>query len=360
MNSRWLYVLLVFVPLALGAELLHLPTLIVFGLAAAGLIPLAGLIGKATEELAHQLGPTIGGLLNATFGNAAELIIGALAVQHGLLTLVKASLTGSIISNLLLVLGLSLLAGGLKHGEQKFNAQRAGLDAAMMILALVGLYLPAVFSATVRDSFIIEELSVLVAIVLLLTYIAYLAYTVFLRGKRTKGVPEQKTRESHSEKSNGEEGWSIRKGLLVLAASIAGTAIVSELLVGGVETVREQLGWTEFFVGVIIVPIVGNAAEHLSALQFARRNQIDGTLAIVSGSGTQIALLVAPLLVFLSLLLGQPMNLIFEPMELVVLGLATAIFAFINLDGESNWLEGVQLVAVFLMAAVTFFFLPTG
>lgn len=357
---RWFYILLLAVPLAVGADLVHLPPLIVFVLAALGILPLAGIIGMATEELAKRLGPRIGGLLNATFGNAAELIISALAVNQGLLTLVKASLTGSIIANTLFVLGVSLVSGGLRHGKQKFDAQHASVNAAMMMLAVIGLYLPAFFTLTVKNSTIIEELSILVAIVLILTYFAYLAYTVFGRGRPAQSDMETPdTARARAEQEEGGASWSVRKGIAVLAASIVGTAIVSDVLVGAVEPVTQQLGWTEFFVGVIIVPFVGNAAENYSALRFALANRLEGTLSIVAGSGMQLALLVAPLLVFLSLLVGHPMNLIFAPLELLILGIATGIFAYINLDGESNWLEGIQLLAIFLMAAVTFFFLPS-
>jgi Ca2+:H+ antiporter len=353
---RWQYAMLVFVPLAVGGRLLGAPALAVFLCAAAGLIPLAALIGRSTEELAHQLGPRYGGLLNATFGNAAELIITILAVREGLLTLVKASITGSIIGNTLLVLGGALLAGGLRNGVQRYDARTASLNSAMMILAVAGLYLPATVALTVREVMQLEVVSLLVAGVLLLTYVAYLIFT-FQRGAGERGAP---VAGPVLEAVSPEEGpgWSRRKALVVLGLATVGAAVVSEALVGTVEPVTHQLGWSEFFVGVIVVALVGNAAEHFSAVQFAWRNHPDVTLAITADSSTQVALFVAPVVVFLSIPLGHPMDLVFVPLELAILGLTTAIFAYICLDGESNWLEGIQLLSLYLMAAAAFYFLP--
>lgn len=347
---RWLYPCLALSPAALLARLLNVPDVLVFALAAASLIPLAGLIGKATEELAHHLGPRAGGLLNATFGNAAELIITAFAIHRGLLALAKASITGSIIGNTLLVLGAALLAGGGRHGLQKYDSRAASLNAAMMILAVAGLYLPATFAASVQNHVIIEELSLLVAGVLLITYLAYLVYTVLQGHPRSRGAPAAPAAEPPA--------WSTALALAVLAAATVGAAVSSEVLVGAVEPVTAQLGWSEFFVGVIVVALVGNAAEHFSAIQMAWQDRLDVTLAIAAGSSTQIVLFVAPVLVFLSVLVGHPMDLIFTPLELTILGLAAAIFAYICLDGESNWLEGVQLLSLYLIAAFAFFFLP--
>ena len=366
---RWSYALLLLVPAALAAKLLSLPVVLVFVLSATGILPLAALIGKATDELAHQLGPRSGGLLNATFGNAAELIITSFAVRDGLLTLVKASITGSIIGNTLLVLGTSLLAGGARHGRQHYDPQGTSLNAAMMILAVAGLYLPATFASVVREQPVIEELSGFVAGVLLLTYVAYLLYAVFLgqpsgvRSKATTSRVEATAdpragREAGGESWSGEGAWGRGKALGVLAGATVGTAISSEILVGSVEPVTRQLGWSEFFVGVIFVPIIGNAAEEYSAVLMAWRNRLNVSLGIAAGASTQIALFVAPVLVFLSFALGHPMDLVFTPLELVILGLATALFAYISLDGESNWLEGVQLLAIYLMAGSAFFFLP--
>lgn len=347
---RWFYALLVLAPIALAAQLLGAAPPVVFGLSTLSLVPLAGLIGKATEELAHHFGPRLGGLLNATFGNAAELIITIAAIHDGLLTLVKASITGSIIGNTLLVLGASLFVGGLKHRrQQSYDPRDASMNAAMMILAIAALYLPAVFGDTVHESLIIEEVSLLVAAVLLLVYGAYLIYTLATAPESSDLLPEDEP---------AIPNWSIQRSLVVLAAATAGAAVAAELLVSTIEPVTKQFGWSEFFVGVIIIPIVGNAAEHFSAVQMAWRDRLDVTLGIAAGSSTQIALLVAPLLVFISLLMGHPMNLIFHPLELTLLGLSTAIFAYISIDGKSNWLEGVQLMAIYLIAGFVFFFLP--
>lgn len=353
---RWFFAPVVLVPLAVVAEVLHWPAVFVFGLSALALIPLAGAIGEATEMLAHHLGPRYGGLLNATFGNAAELIITILALREGLLTLVKASITGSIIGNTLLVLGLAVAAGGWRNGLMRFDPRETSRHSANMILAMAGLYLPAVFAFTVSDWFVIEEVSVLVAVVLLLTYLAYL--WVSLRESEAVATSNNTVANHATPVSQAREGavWSTRLSLIVLGVATAGAAVSSEILVGSVSAVTHQLGWTEFFVGVILVPIIGNAAEHFSAVRFAWRGQVDASLAIAAGSSTQIALFVAPLLVFLSIPLGNPMNLLFAPLELAILGLTAAIFAYISVDGEVHWLEGVQLLAVYLIAAVSFFF----
>ena len=364
---RWLYGLLVFGFLAVVGRLLGAPPVLVFAAACLGLVPLAGLIGHATGQVALHLGAQYGGLLNATFGNAAELIITLLALRQGFFTLVKASITGSIVGNTLLVLGLALLAGGIRHGLLKFDMRLASLNAALMILAVAGLLLPALFSTLVPDSARVEELSILVAVVLLLSYGAYLVFV--LRGTG----PFLKNRDGSSElaapwfaKAEGEDEvvsesaeWSVRR-LLTLASATVGTAIVSEVLVDAVEPVTLQFGWTELFVGVILIPIVGNAAENWAAVRAAWRNHVDLTLGITAGSSTQIPLFVAPVLIFASLPMGRPMTLVFEPLELMVLALSTAIFAYVSLDGESHWLEGVLLLALYLMTAAVFFLDPVG
>lgn len=353
---RWFYLLLAFVPLALVARRSSLPPLIVFTAATIGLVPLAGLIGEATEQLAEHIGGRLGGLLNATFGNAAELIITSFAIHSGLLTLAKASITGSIIGNTLLVLGLSLLAGGLNRGQQKFDPRETSINAAMMILAIAGLYLPAVFALYGPGGEIIEELSLIVAGVLIATYLAYLVYTVVQAPADAR--PSSETSDVADAGSAPLARWGLRTSLLVLAGATAGAALASELLVGAVEPVVQQLGWSEFFIGVIVVAIVGNAAEHFSAVQMAMKGRLEITFGIAAGSSTQVALFVAPVLVFLSLVLGHPMTLIFTPLELVILGLSTAIFAYLSIDGETNWMEGVQLLAIYVIAACAFFLLP--
>jgi Ca2+:H+ antiporter len=355
---RWLYALVVFAPVAVIARVLGAPPLLVFVAACIGLVPLAGLIGHATGQVALHLGAQFGGLLNATFGNAAELIITLLALRQGLFTLVKASITGSIVGNTLLVLGLALFAGGVRHGLLIYNVRLASLNCALMILAVAGLVLPAMFATFVPDAARIEELSLLVAVILLLSYGGYLVFV--LRGTRPfRRTEEQPETPGVIEQERGEPPeWSLARGLLTLAGATVGTAIVSESLVGAVEPVTRQLGWTELFVGVILVPIVGNAAENWAAVRAAWRNHVDLTLGITAGSSTQIPLFVAPVLILASLAIGQPMTLVFEPLELMVLALSTAIFAYISLDGESHWLEGVLLLALYLMTAAVFFLDP--
>src|SRR5579859_8037633 len=360
---RWLYALLVFALVALVGRLAGWPAPLVFAAACLGLVPLAGLIGHATAQLALHLGAQYGGLLNATFGNAAELIITLLALRQGLFILVKASITGSIVGNTLLVLGLALLAGGFRNGLLRFDVRLASLNAALMILAVAGLLLPALFSTLVPDRARVEELSILVACVLLLSYGAYLVFV--LRGAGPFLSRGAEASDLWFAKPEGEKvriaepaAWSLRRGLLTLAGATVGTALVSEALVNAVDPVTRQFGWTELFVGVILIPIVGNAAENWAAVRAAWHNKVDLTLGITAGSSTQIPLFVAPVLIFASLALGQPMTLVFEPLELMVLALSTAIFAYVSLDGESHWLEGVLLLALYLMTAVVFFLDP--
>lgn len=341
----WLYALMIFAVLALVGDVLGAPSILVFASACLGLIPLAGLIGHATGQLALRLGPQWGGLLNATFGNAAELIITILALQEGLFVLVKASITGSIIGNTLLVLGTALLVGGARNGLLKFDVRVQGLASSLMILAVAGLLLPAAFGSLVPDATRLEELSVVVALILLASYVAYLVY--LLRSpSAAHAAPEEKAE------------WSLQRGLLALLGATAGTAIVSDVLVNSVTPVTTQLGWTELFLGVIIIPIVGNAAENWAAVRAAFRNNLDLTLSITSGSSTQIPLFVTPVLILVSLVVARPMTLVFQPLELLVLGLSTAISAYIILDGESHWLEGVLLLALYLMTATVFFLDP--
>ena len=341
--------LVVGLPIAIASRLLHGPEWVTLVASALSLLPLAGWIGRATEHAAARMGPGIGGLLNATFGNAAELIIAIFALRRGLIDLVKASLTGSIIGNTLLILGLSAFVGGVKHGSQKFAIRPAGRHAAMMILALSAMALPAVFATIEQDAFVREEVSIGVSILLLLTYAAYIYFSYFSRQRDELDAPHAP--------EGGAHAWSLRKSLLVLSAAVAGTAVASEMLVHAVEPVSREAGISQTFLGLILIPIVGNAAEHYSAIVFAARNKMDLALSVAANSSTQIAVFVAPLLVLISLFF-QPMDLIFKPIELVTLFASSAIFAYISLDGESNWLEGVQLLSLYLIAGVAFFFLP--
>ncbi len=321
---------------------LALPDLLIAGLAGLGLVPMAALIGRATEELTHYMGPRLGGLLNATFGNAAELIIAFAALREGLPTLVKASITGSIIGNSLLILGISLITGGLRWRTLSFDPREAGRHSALMLLAVAALLFPAVFAFT-NPGASLEPLSDLLALVLLAAYAAYLLFIL------TERLPQAHNGAAPSQ-------WPLRTAVLALCLSTALTVLFSELLVSRVEAIIHQLSLSELFVGVMLIPLLGNVAEHFSAVQFAHRGKLDVTLAIAAGSSTQIALFVAPALVLGGLVIGQPLTLLFHPLEIAVLVGSVAIFSFICLDGESNWLEGVMLLGLYIMAGVAFFF----
>jgi Ca2+:H+ antiporter len=348
---RALNLLLLGLPVAIAARLLHAPDWVTLAASAISLLPLAGWIGRATEHAAARMGPGLGGLLNATFGNAAELIIAIFALRRGLVDLVKASLTGSIIGNTLLILGLSAFVGGIRHGTQKFSVKPTGRHAAMMILAVSAMALPAVFATIEGDAFVREEVSIGVSVLLLATYAAYVYFSYFSRQRDDAVLASAPVVEGHG------HAWSLTKSLLVLAAAVAGTAVASEILVHAVEPVSRAAGISQLFLGLILIPIVGNAAEHYSAIVFASRNKMDLALSVAANSSTQIAVFVAPLLVIVSLWI-RPMDLIFQPIELVTLFASSAIFAYISLDGETNWLEGIQLLSLYLIAAVAFFFLP--
>ncbi len=347
----WMYVLLGVGAAALVARVLGLPPILIFVLSAAGLVPMAALIGRSTEDLAQHVGPKFGGLLNATFGNAAELIIGAIALREGLLSLVKASITGSIIGNTLLVLGMSIVLGGMRHGVQTFDAREATRNSTMMLIALASLVTPAAFAAVDPDRVAIEEISVAVALLLLLVYAAYIAFSLTPAGQTVLAE------EVGPHAEEGRQSWSQRTALLVLVGATVATVLLAETLVGTVEAFTHALGWSEFFVGLIVVPLVGNIAEHFSAVQLAGKNKLETSLAIAAGSSTQIALLVAPVLVLLGLAFGHWLTLVFHPLEIVAVGTAAVIFTVVSVDGESNWLEGVQLLTLYVMLAVVFFFL---
>ena len=347
----WRTLLLLAVPASmLLGYVLHAPAVWIFFTACLGVLPLAGYMGEATEHLAHRTGPTIGGLLNATFGNAAELIIAIVALRAGLVELVKASITGSILGNLLLILGLALVAGGLKRRELRFNRVNAGMSAGMLALAVAALVFPALFhSLHPEKAARLEELrmSEAVSVILLATYGCSLLFTLKTHRRLFGG-------EAHP--LDGPV-WGVGKAVLVLAAATVGVAVESELLVHAATEATETLGLSPVFLGLIVIPIIGNAAEHAAAVMLSRKGQIDLGLQIALGSSTQVALLVAPILVFAGLLLGQDMNLVFTPFEVLALGLATVVTAIITLDGESHWFEGVQLLAVYGMVAIGAFFL---
>ena len=346
----WRSLLLVAVPVSVILAWLGQSPVAVFACACLGVLPLAGYMGEATEHLAEKTGPTVGGLLNATFGNAAELIIAIVALRAGLVDLVKASITGSILGNLLLILGLSLLAGGLGRPELKFNRTTAGMSAAMLALAVVGLVFPALFHATHPEgSARADELhmSEWVAAILIATYACSLLFTLRTHRRLFGGEPHPMLGPV----------WGMGKAVAVLALATVGVAVESEILVHATEAVTASLGLGQVFLGLVIIPMIGNAAEHATAVMVARKGQMDLALQIALGSSTQIALLVGPVLVFAGLVLGPGMDLVFSPFEVMALGLSTVVVAILTLDGESHWFEGVQLLAVYAMIGVAAFFI---
>jgi Ca2+:H+ antiporter len=358
-----LFLLLLALPLTLVAQSLGWSPAAIFALAAIGIIPLASYIGVATEDLATHTSPQVGALLNATMGNAAELIITIAALRAGLLELVLASITGSIIGNLLLVLGLSMLVGGIRHGVQNFNKTNASRNAILLVLAVIALVIPSVFSVslgapplTVADAghSPVEALSLGVAIVMLVLY--GLGLFDAARGARLR-------RAQHSPISvtlpKGEtHQWAPRKSIALLTLSTLGVVWMSETLVHVAEAVIASVGISEFFLGIILVPLIGNVAEHLVAVQVAAKNKMDLSTEIAVSSSLQIALFVAPLLVFISLLLGHPMQLVFNQFELLALLAAVGITVLVSNDGESTWLEGAGLLAIYLILGLAFFVLP--
>jgi Ca2+:H+ antiporter len=347
-------ILLVALPFAILAELLHWSPTAVFVLAAIAIIPLAGYIGTATEVLAYHTNPRIGGLLNATLGNAAELIITITAIRAGLLDLVKASITGSILGNLLLVLGMSILLGGVRHGVQTFNRKQAGNNAIMLVLTVVILLIPSLLSHYIGSVEVpgprVEALSLGVASVMVILYVLGLIYNYTV--VESPVVVEEARREVAPKK------WSLQAGIAILVLATVGVAYLSEVLVGSVEPVVSTLGLSEFFIGLIFIPIIGNVAEHIVAVQVALKNKMTLSVEIAIASSLQIALFVAPLLVFISLLIGNPLTLVFNPLELIALIAGVLIAALVSADGESNWLEGAELLAIYIILALTFFLMP--
>src|ERR671936_296805 len=345
-----LNLLLLAAPLAVAAAVWHWSPVALFCASGLAIVPLARLIGVATEVLAGRLGAAAGGLLNATFGNATELIIAIVALQAGLSAVVKASLVGSILSNVLAVLGLAFLLGGLRRKQQRFDRTAASAAGAQLAVAGGALLVPTVLAATAPlKPLALEELSVVAAAALLLAYGAGLLFS--LRTHAHLYTEEQE------EVMHGT-GWRMRRAVVVLLLATVGVAVLSELLVEGVKGVTAGAGWTPMFVGVILVALIGNAAEHASAVTVARRDQMDLSLAIALGSATQIALFVAPVLVLLGLVLQRPMDLLFDPFEVAGVAIAVALVNLVIHDGESTWLEGVQLLVVYLVLAAAFFVHP--
>ncbi|MDP1846297.1 MAG: calcium/proton exchanger [Solirubrobacteraceae bacterium] len=361
-GSGWPYLLVPFIPIAILLELNHAEAAVIFGAAAAGVVPTAALMGRATEELAHRSGPGIGGLLNVTFGNAPEMIIAIFALNAGLQEVVKASIIGSILGNILLVMGAAMLFGGLKRTRQTFNPTAAGVQSSMLLLAAVALVMPTVFQLVsggglpqvgeerVDFGADLETMSLIVAFILLGSYAAGLVFS--LKSHRALFNPT-----SEAEEHLDDEPWSIRTAVLTLAGAGIAVGVMSEILVGSISEASETIGLSEFFVGLIVVAIVGNAAEHWVAIYFAAKDKMDLAVNISIGSSAQIALFVAPVLVLLSFVVGpNPMALVFNGFELGAVFLAIMIANHVTHDGESTWYEGLQLLAVYAVLGVVFFF----
>jgi Ca2+:H+ antiporter len=340
---------------AIGLRLAGANETLTFGLAALAILGLAYILGYATEQLGAVAGPRIGGIMNATVGNIGEVIIGAFLILDGKIEVVHASITGSIIGNLLLVVGASLLIGGLRNGVQRYDAQLTSMNAASLILATIGLIVPATFAFLMGagettgpgdpEFFSIESLTVGVAAVLLLTYAAQ---TWFFLASPDSATPQE---------AEESPAWSWRRSLVVLLAAAAALTVSSEILVETLEPAVEALGVSEFFIGIILIPLIGNLAEHVVGISLAWKNRMDFSLVTSIGSATQIALFAAPLLVLFGLLVGNPLTLVFSPLEVVAVAVAVFIVAYLALDGRSNWVEGLQLMSVYLILAIAFFFL---
>ena len=359
-SDGWPVLLVPFIPIAIILELTHASATAIFLTSAAGVIPTAALMGKATEELATRSGPGIGGFLNVTFGNAPEIIIAFFALQEGLQEVVKASLVGSILGNILLVMGAAMLVGGLKRERQFFDRTAASVQSMTLLLACVALIMPAIFELVIggdlpnptdvaeRFSADLEHLSLGVAIVLMATYVAGLIFSL----KTHKDLFNPVHEDEHA-----GEPWSVRKAVGMLAIAGIAVGVLSEILVGSITEASESIGLSPFFVGVIVVAIVGNAAEHWVAIYFAARNKMDLAVNIAIGSSAQIALFAAPLLVLISFFVGEfPMALVFNGLELGAIVLAVLIANQVTQEGESTWFEGLQLLAVYVVLGVTFFF----
>lgn len=352
-----LNVFLIFIPVPILGSYLHWPPVVIFLSACLGIVPLAGLMGKSTEYLADRIGSSWGALLNATFGNACELIIALAALRAGLIDVVEASITGSIIGNILLVLGGSMLVGGLRYQTQYFNRTAATTSATLLALAAISLTVPAVFHisnshhAPSGDHHSDYNLALAIAVIQLVTYVLSLIFSL----KTHKQLYFSNEGEEKDE-ALGTAGWGVAKSSLVLLVATIGVAVLSEYLVNAVEKSAETLGLSHIFIGVILVAIVGNAAEHSTAILMAYKNKMDLSINIALGSGSQIALFVAPVIVFVGYFTGHPMDLCFSEVELLSIVVSVIILSFVATDGECNWLEGVQLLAVYGILGAAFFF----
>ena len=355
----WPYLLVPLIPIAVALEIGGAPATVIFACSALGIIPTAALMGRATEELAARSGPGIGGLLNVTFGNAPELIIALFALNQGLQEVVKASIVGSILGNILLVLGAAMLAGGIGREKQTFSRTSASVQSTMLMLAAAALLMPAIFelvegqglpspgAESINYDSTVEHLSLAVAIVLIATYVIGLFFS--LKTHRAIFNPEYEEEDTW--------GWSTRTSVIALAVAGLLVGLMSEVLVGSISEASHSIGLSEFFVGVIVVAIVGNAAEHWVAVLVAMKNKMDLAVNIAIGSSAQIALFVAPVLVLASFFMGPyPLALVFNGFELGAILLAILIANYVTQDGESTWFEGVQLLAVYFVFGLAFYF----
>jgi Ca2+:H+ antiporter len=345
------------IPVALILQYTHGSLLWQFVFSCAAVLPVAAWIGHGTEHLAHRLGPTYGALLNATFGNFAEMVIAVIAIRAGLIDVVRASLTGSILGNLLFVAGLAMLMGGWKRESQKFNLLAAEAQGGQLILAVGGMLVPALFFRAAQQAHhpeLIHQVSIGTSVILLISYIAGLYFSFKTHRHR---LNESAIGDTHEEIEQ-HELWSAKKATLVLLGASSLMALVAEGLVHTVHQAGMAWGLNEVFLGFVVLAIVGNAAEHSTAVVLAMRNQMDTALNISMQSSVQIALFVTPALVFLSYSLGHPLDLLFSPFEILAVSLGVAVFAYLIINGESNWYEGVQLLAVYAIIAIALFFLP--
>jgi Ca2+:H+ antiporter len=360
-GDGWPYLLVPFIPLAVVLELVHASATVIFVTSALGVIPTAALMGRSTEELAARSGPGIGGFLNVTFGNAPELIIAFFALNEGLQEVVKASLVGSILGNILLVMGAAMLVGGAKRERQYFDRTAASTQSGMLLLAAVALVMPAIYELVIGGSLPspteasqnfpseLEQMSLAVAVVLLLSYAAGLLFS--LRTHKDLFNP------THGTEDHGGEPWSVRRAVVSLAIAGVAVGVMSEILVGSITEASESIGLSPFFVGIIVVAIVGNAAEHWVAIYFAGRDKMDLSVNIAIGSSAQIALFAAPVLVILSFFIGPfPMALVFNGLELGAIFMAILIANQVTQEGESTWFEGLQLLAVYVVLGLVFYF----
>ncbi len=354
-SHRWLNLLLLFVPVAIILDLLHVSPLLIFITSALAIAPLASVLGEATGNLASSCGPAAGGILSATMGNATEMIIAFFALHAGHINVVKASLSGSIIGNLLLVLGLSLVAGGLRNPVQRFSRTTSSMNSTTLMIAVAALVMPAVFNLTLfgtleHHDMKLQNISLWTSGVLIALYLLNMFFV--FRTHRASFAAQ------HQQQEEGQPGTSRGQAIVSLGLATLLIAGMSEILVDQIAPVTRALGMTELFVGVIVVALVGNAAENSTAIIMARRNRLDVSMSIATGASTQIALFVAPVLVFLSVAIGHPMSLVFNGFEIAAIVLSVLIVEMISSDGETNWFEGAQLLAVYAIVAVAFYFVP--